>query len=134
MKKLFAFMAAVFAALTLASCGGDNTPKGVTEQFIKAIQDQDGEKMASLIYFPDGKSPETEGEREQFVAMMNGKVNTTYANYGKLKSYEIQSEEVSEDGTEAVVAVHMEYEKKTSDDKVKLKKDPEGNWKIDMRK
>ena len=127
-------MAAVFAALTLASCGGGNTPKGVTEQFIKAIQDQDGEKMASLIYFPDGKSPATEGEREQFVAMMNGKVNTTYANYGKLKSYEIQSEDVSEDGTEAVVAVHMEYEKKTSDDKVKLKKDPEGNWKIDMRK
>ena len=57
MKKVFGLFVAVVAVLAMASCGGgSNTPKGVAEQFIKAIQDKDGEKMASLVYYPDGKS------------------------------------------------------------------------------
>lgn len=134
MKKLFVFMTALAAVLVFASCGGGNTPKGVAEQFIKAIQDQDGERMASLVYFEEGKAPTTDSEREQLNAMMTSKVSTTYANNGKLKSYEILSEEISEDGTEAVVEAKIEFEKKTSDDKIKLKKDSDGNWKIDMSK
>ena len=48
MKKVFGLFVAVVAVLAMASCGGgSNTPKGVAEQFIKAIQDKDGEKMAS---------------------------------------------------------------------------------------
>lgn len=135
MKKLFRFVVAVVAIMAMASCGGGgNTPKGVTEQFIKAIQKQDGKKMAELVYFKEDKAPKTDAEKEQLAAMMQSKVSTTYANNGELKSYEILSEEISEDGTEAVVETKMEFEKKTSEDKIKLKKDADGNWKIDMSK
>lgn len=135
MKKLFGFMVAVVAMLAMASCGGGgNSPKGVAEQFIKAVQQQDGKKMAELVYYEEGKEPKTDAEKDQLAAMMQSKVSTTYANNGELKSYEILSEEISEDGTEAVVKAKMEFEKKTSDDDIKLKKDAEGNWKIDMSK
>lgn len=135
MKKLFGFVVAVVAMLAMASCGGGgNSPKGVAEQFIKAVQQQDGKKMAELVYYEEGKEPKTDAEKDQLAAMMQSKASTTYANNGELKSYEILSEEISEDGTEAVVKAKMEFEKKTSDDDIKLKKDAEGNWKIDMSK
>lgn len=135
MKKLFGFMVAVVAMLAMASCGGGgNSPKGVAEQFIKAVQKQDGKKMAELVYYEEGKTPKSDAEKDQVAAMMQSKASTTYANNGELKSYEILSEEISEDGTEAVVEAKMEFEKKTSEDKIKLKKDADGNWKIDMSK
>ena len=135
MKKLFGFMMAVVAMLAMASCGGGgNSPKGVAEQFIKAVQQQDGKKMAELVYYEEGKEPKTDAEKDQLAAMMQSKASTTYANNGELKSYEILSEEISEDGNEAVVNAKMEFEKKTSEDKIKLKKDSGGDWKIDMSK
>ncbi len=135
MKKLFGFMVAVVAMLAMASCGGGgNSPKGVAEQFIKAVQQQDGKKMAELVYYEEGKEPKTDAEKDQLAAMMQSKASTTYANNGELKSYEILSEEISEDGNEAVVNAKMEFEKKTSEDKIKLKKDSGGDWKIDMSK
>ena len=128
-------MVAVVAMLAMASCGGGgNSPKGVAEQFIKAVQKQDGKKMAELVYYEEGKAPKSDAEKDQVAAMMQSKASTTYANNGELKSYEILSEEISEDGTEAVVETKMEFEKKTSEDKIKLKKDADGNWKIDMSK
>ncbi len=66
--------------------------------------------------------------------MMTSKASMTYQNNGALKSYEILSEEISEDGNEAVVKTKIEFEKKTDEDDVKLKKDADGNWKIDMSK
>ena len=135
MKKLFGFMVAIVAMLAMASCGGGgNSPKGVAEQFIKAVQQQDGKKMAELVYYEEGKEPKTDAEKDQLAAMMQSKASTTYANNGELKSYEILSEEISEDGNEAVVNAKMEFEKKTSEDKIKLKKDSGGDWKIDMSK
>lgn len=135
MKKLFGFVVAVVAIMAMASCGGGgNSPKGVAEQFIKAVQKQDGKKMAELVYYEEGKAPKSDAEKDQVAAMMQSKASTTYANNGELKSYEILSEEISEDGTEAVVETKMEFEKKTSEDKIKLKKDADGNWKIDMSK
>lgn len=135
MKKLFGFMVAVVAMLAMASCGGGgNSPKGVAEQFIKAVQQQDGKKMAELVYYEEGKEPKTDAEKDQLAAMMQSKASTTYANNGELKSYEILSEEISEDGNEAVVNAKIEFEKKTSEDKIKLKKDADGDWKIDMSK
>lgn len=123
------------AMLAMASCGGGgNSPKGVAEQFIKAVQQQDGKKMAELVYYEEGKEPKTDAEKDQLAAMMQSKASTTYANNGELKSYEILSEEISEDGNEAVVEAKMEFEKKTSEDKIKLKKDSGGDWKIDMSK
>lgn len=135
MKKLFGFVVAVVAIMAMASCGGGgNSPKGVAEQFIKAVQKQDGKKMAELVYYEEGKAPKSDAEKDQVAAMMQSKASTTYANNGELKSYEILSEEISEDGAEAVVEAKMEFEKKTSEDKIKLKKDADGNWKIDMSK
>ena len=135
MKKSVLLASAALMVGYLTSCGGGgNTPKGVTEQFIKAIQEQDGEKMAELVYYKEGKAPSSDAEKQQAAAMMTSKASMTYQNNGALKSYEILSEEISEDGNEAVVKTKIEFEKKTDEDDVKLKKDADGNWKIDMSK
>ena len=59
MKKLFGFVVAVVAMLAMASCGGGgNSPKSVAEQFIKAVQKQDGKKYSSHWWTSPLKDPE----------------------------------------------------------------------------
>ena len=78
MKKLFGFMVAVVAMLAMASCGGGgNSPKGVAEQFIKAVQQQDGKKMAELEYSEEGKEPKTDDNKDQITTLMKNKASTT---------------------------------------------------------
>ena len=52
-----------------------------------------------------------------------------------VKSYETLSESIAEDGNTATVDMKIEYENgKTDTDVVKLKKDANGDWKLDMDK
>lgn len=135
MKKLFGILAAIAAMFLITSCGGGgNTPKGTAEQFIKAMQAQDGDKIVSLLYFEEGKGPSTDDEKAQLAALFDSKLKETYKNNGELKSYEILSEEISEDGKSAVVNTKVVFEKKTDEDRLKLKKDADGNWKVDVGK
>ncbi len=135
MKKLFGILAAIAAMFLITACGGgSNTPKGTAEQFIKAMQAQDGEKIVSLLYFEEGKAPSTDDEKAQLAALFDSKLKETYKNNGELKSYEILSEEISEDGKSAVVNTKVVFEKKTDEDRLKLKKDADGNWKVDVGK
>ena len=54
---------------------------------------------------------------------------------GGIKSYEALSEQIDESGESAVVKMKIMYgDGSDKEDDIKLKKDEQGNWKIDMGK
>ena len=74
-------------------------------------------------------------DKEQFVAFLGGKVDMTLEKKQGLASYEIISEEISEDGASAVVVANITYgDGSSKEDKMKLIKNAEGEWKISMDK
>lgn len=134
MKKTFFSLFAVMAmTLIMCSCGGGgNTPTKVVEKSIKYIQEKNYEAYVDLIEFKEGSSQE---DKEQFVAFLGGKVDMTLEKKQGLASYEIISEEISEDGASAVVVANITYgDGSSKEDKMKLIKNAEGEWKISMDK
>ena len=69
------------------------------------------------------------------VAMFQEKMDKQYEKDGGIKSYEVLSEQIAEDGNTAVVDVKIEYANgKTDEDKMKMKKNAKGEWKVDISK
>ena len=135
MKKTFFSLFAVMAmTLMMFSCGGGgNTPTKVVEKSIKYIQDKDYAAYVDLIEFKEEQN--SKEDKEQFVEFLEGKFEMTLEKKQGLASYEIISEEISEDGNSAVVVANITYGDGSSDeDKMKLIKNAEGEWKISMNK
>lgn len=135
MKKTFFSQFAVMAmTLMMFSCGGGgNTPTKVVEKSIKYIQDKDYAAYVDLIEFKEEQN--SKEDKEQFVEFLEGMFEMTLEKKQGLASYEIISEEISEDGNSAVVVANITYGDGSSDeDKMKLIKNAEGEWKISMNK
>lgn len=135
MKKTFFSLFAVMAmTLMMFSCGGGgNTPTKVVEKSIKYIQDKDYAAYVDLIEFNEEQN--SKEDKEQFVEFLEGMFEMTLEKKQGLASYEIISEEISEDGNSAVVVANITYGDGSSDeDKMKLIKNAEGEWKISMNK
>ena len=135
MKKTFFSLFAVMAmTLMMFSCGGGgNTPTKVVEKSIKYIQDKDYAAYVDLIEFKEEQN--SKEDKEQFVEFLEGMFEMTLEKKQGLASYEIISEEISEDGNSAVVVANITYGDGSSDeDKMKLIKNAEGEWKISMDK
>ena len=114
--------------------GGGNTPTKVAEQAAKCMQDKDYEGFVDLMYVENEEGKDLESEKKMVAGMLQAKAESSLNEKQGIQSYEVTSEEISEDGNEAVVKTKIEFEKKTDEDDVKLKKDADGNWKIDMSK
>lgn len=135
MKKTFFSLFAVMAmTLMMFSCGGGgNTPTKVVEKSIKYIQDKDYAAYVDLIEFKEEQN--SKEDKEQFVEFLEGMFEMTLEKKQGLASYEIISEEISEDGNSAVVVANITYGDGSSDeDKMKLIKNAKGEWKISMNK
>ena len=123
--------------LAMTSCNS-NTPIKVAEKSIACIQKGDYEGYVDLIYQKkeEGKDKkEIEDEKQMLVAMMKDKATKKFEKQDGIKSYEALSEEISEDGKTAIVKMKivMGDGSETTDD-IKLRKDEDGNWKLDIGK
>ena len=123
--------------LVMTSCNR-NTPTKVAEKSIACIQKGDYEGYVDLIYQKkeEGKDKkEIEDEKQMLVAMMKDKATKKFEKQDGIKSYEALSEEISEDGKTAIVKMKivMGDGSETTDD-IKLRKDEDGNWKLDIGK
>ena len=123
--------------LVMTSCTS-NTPTKVAEKSIACIQKGDYEGYVDLIYQKkeEGKDKkEIEDEKQMLVAMMKDKATKKFEKQDGIKSYEALSEEISEDGKTAIVKMKMVMGdgSETTDD-IKLRKDEDGNWKLDIGK
>ena len=136
MKKTFFSLFAVMAmTLIMCSCGGGggNTPTKVVEKSIKYIQEKNYEAYVDLIEFKEEQN--SKEDKEQFVEFLEGMFEMTLEKKQGLASYEIISEEISEDGASAVVVANITYgDGSSKEDKMKLIKNAEGEWKISMDK
>ena len=137
MKKLMTILGVLILTLVMTSCNR-NTPTKVAEKSIACIQKGDYEGYVDLIYQKkeEGKDKkEIEDEKQMLVAMMKDKATKKFEKQDGIKSYEALSEEISEDGKTAIVKMKMVMGdgSETTDD-IKLRKDEDGNWKLDIGK
>ena len=133
MKKLFFSMFVAVVALTLWSCGPANTPSAVAEEACKCVQNEDYEGYVELMDLKETKNQES--EKQQFVAMLREKGTKTMEKKQGIKSYKVESEEISEDGKSANVKMKIVYGNGDEDtQKMKLVKNDDGDWKLTMGK
>ena len=133
MKKLFFSMFVAVVTLTLWSCGSANTPSAVAEKAVKCIQKADYEGYVDLMNLK--KTDEGNNEKEQLVALLREKGTKAMEKKQGLKSYEVLSEEISEDGNSATVKMKMVYGDGSEDTQdLKLVKNDDGDWRLTMGK
>jgi len=124
MKKLIIILCAFVASLGLISCGSSNTPSGVVKEYYKALSAGKYEKAVSMTTMTDQENI------KGYAQKLEG------AGY-KVSSYEILSEEIAEDGENAVVEVKIttstkdEPTPKEETKRVRLKK-MDGKWRIHL--
>lgn len=133
MKKLFISMFVAVVAFTLWSCGPANTPSAVAEEACKCVQNADYEGYVELMDLKETKNQES--EKEQFVAMLREKGTKTMEKKQGIKRYNVESEEISEDGKSATVNMKVVYGDGSEDtNKIKLVKNDKGEWKVSLGK
>lgn len=136
MKKLMSFVIAVFAILAITACSS-NSPKDVAEKAMKCLVNQDYKGYVDLIYLQDeNKSKEdVDKAKAQLVELLQNKGEKMIKENEGVESFEITKEEISEDGNSATVDMNIKYKNgKTDDTTVKLCKDKDGKWWIDLGK
>ena len=112
--------------LFILSACNSNTPGGVAEQAVECIQKKDYAGYIDLMYYDDDKVPSAE-EKKQFEDMLKSKAEATYEKKEGIKSYEVVTEEISEDGKEALVRMKLVFNNGEQDvDSINPKKDKEG--------
>ncbi len=79
---------------------------------MEALKKGDADKLAELFYFEGDKAE----EGKQMIKGLMAKVGEQIDEQGGIKSYEIVSEEISEDGTSAVVVTSITYGDGTVDE------------------
>ena len=127
MKK---FLLALIAIFVLAGCGSD--PKGVAEDFIRALYEGDSKTLVDVVYIPD-----KERSREGATEMINGKLmqmagagREEASKRGGLKSVSGELQTISEES--ATVEVSASFKNGTSrTEGVKLVK-KDGKWKVSL--
>ena len=136
MKKLMSFVIAVFAIFAITACSS-NSPKDVAEKAMKCIVNQDYKGYVDLIYLQDeNKSKEdVDKAKAQLVELLQNKGEKSIKENEGVESFEVTKEEISEDGNSATVDLNITYKNgKTDDTTVKLCKDKNGKWWIDLGK
>lgn len=137
MKKIATFVCAALAAMIMASCSS-NSPKGVVKDTMQCIIDKDFKGLVDNMYVDDESlTPEkAEEAKKMYAELLESKYPNMTKKNGKLKSFKVVSEEMSEDGNSAVVEVEETWEKdgeaKTETEKLEVKKDKNGNWKLKL--
>ena len=131
MKKLFFSMFVAVVAITLWSCGPANTPSAVAEEACKCVQNEDYEGYVELMDLKETKNQES--DKEQLVAMLREKGTKTMEKKQGIKSYKVESEEISEDDKSATVNMKVVYGDGSEDtNKMKLVKNDKGEWKLTL--
>lgn len=132
MKNLFSLLAIAAFALITWSCSS-NTPTGVAKQSIEAIEKGDYEGYVDLLYIKNDKNKEE--TKQQLVALMKEKGAKTVEQKQGIKSCTVEEETLSDDGEKATVKMKVLYGNgKEETEDFSLRKDEDGNWKIDIGK
>lgn len=132
MKKVFYLLSIALMAMAFVACSSSkNTPEGVVDAYLKAMQKNDTRKALEMFHFSKELTPE---EFDEYVQMVDDKVKKQNEKKGGIESWEIQAPELAEDAQSAVVRYTVKYGDGTEDkDKQKVVK-IDGKWMLDSGK
>lgn len=135
MKNMMKTATMLVMALAMYACGGSNSPKDVAEKSVKCLQKADYEGYVDLIYLEDMEGEEMNKAKQEFAGMLKEKASKSIEKEEGIKSYEVLSEEIAEDGNKATVKMKITYGNgKEKNETIKLRKDDKDNWKLDIGK
>ena len=132
---LFVAVMCLFAVM-FSGCGGAKTPKDVAEKSIKCLKNKDYKGYVELVSLKDEakmSSEELKKSREQMAVLLESKISSEVDKKGGIDSYEIGEETIDDD--EAKVKATIKYgDGSEKESTIKLKKNEDGDWKIDAGK
>lgn len=127
--------AMLIVALAMYACGGSNSPKDVAEKSVKCLQKADYEGYVDLIYMKDKEGEDVNKAKQELTGLLKEKAGKSIEKEEGIKSYEMVSEEIAEDGNTAMVKMKITYGNgKEKDETIKLRKDENDSWKLDIGK
>lgn len=132
MKKVFYLLSIALMAMAFVACSSSkNTPEGVVDAYLKAMQQNDTRKALEMFHFSKELTPE---EFDEYVQMVDDKVKKENEKKGGIESWEIEAPEMAEDAESAVVRYTVKYGDGSEDkDKQKVVK-IDGKWMLDSGK
>ena len=136
MKKILFVAVMCLFAVMFSGCGGAKTAKDVAEKSIKCLKNKDYKGYVELVSLKDEakmSSEELKKSREQMAVLLESKISSEVDKKGGIDSYEIGEETIDED--EAKVKATIKYgDGSEKESTIKLKKNEDGDWKIDAGK
>ncbi len=126
----------ILALLTLFVISGCSTatPKEVAENSVKYLKEKKFDKYVDLVYFEEevnGNKDLLKDKKESMRDLIQSKYNMSVQENGTIKNYSFIDEEVKD--STAFVSLQIDYTSGKSDtQKVKLRKIPSGEWRIDF--
>jgi hypothetical protein len=137
MKKIMTLILAASAlGAVVASCSSaGSSPGKAAKQYAGYIADGEYDKLVDVLYYPEDTPAKEVEEGKAFVKeLLTSKGASELEEKGGLKSAEVTSETVSEDGLTATVEMLYTYGNgETSEEDMTLRKSG-GKWLIDMEK
>ncbi len=136
MKKLTLILTAAFFALFMVGCGGGNSPKSIEKKIAAELQKGNYEQALTVMFEnldTDNKqmSEITPEQMKEFAKKME-ESNTAK---GGIKSVEVLSETIAEDGKTATVESKTTYGDGTEDTQTtNYVKKEDGTWKMSIKK
>ncbi len=132
MKKVFYLLSIALMAMAFVACSSSkNTPEGVVDAYLKAMQKNDTRKALEMFHFSKELTPE---EFDEYVQMVDDKVKKQNEKKGGIVSWEIEAPEMAENAESAVVRYTVKYGDGSEDsDKQKVVK-IDGKWMLDSGK
>ena len=129
MKKVFYLLSIALMAMAFVACSSSkNTPEGVVDAYLKAMQKNDSRKALEMYHF---SKPLTDEQFEEYVQMVDDKVKKENDKKGGIVSWEIEAPEMAENAESAVVRYTVKYGNGSEDsDKQKVVK-IDGKWMLD---
>lgn len=125
-KKLF-FSLFAFIGIVLVSCSSTDSPESAAKKYMQLRIDGNYEELVEYVAYDEGTSKE-ELEKGKAMILALLQAASGMGEQEKIKSFEVGTAEVSEDGNTATVKISYLYEDgKTKDDDLTLKK-VDGKW------
>lgn len=125
-KRLF-FSLFVFVGIILVSCSSTDSPESAAKKYMQLRIDGNYEELVEYVAYDEGtRKEELEKGKAMILALLQAA--SGMGEQSKIKSFEVGTAQVSEDGNTATVKISYLYEDgKTKDDDLTLKK-VDGKW------
>jgi hypothetical protein len=139
MKKLIYFVLAIAVVGVMASCGGGgaSTPGAAAKMYMEAAAAGDYEKFIDGMYVDPESTPEELEDMEQqktmLLASIEEKGTEDIEEMGGIKSIEVVSEEIAENGLATVILKVTSGNGETEEEPMKMRYDGK-SWKWTLEK